>query len=328
MFDKNIINNSLVSIIIPAYNSEKYIMACLNSVFNQTHKNIEVILIDDGSTDKTGELCREYMKHEDRLNYCYKENGGVSSARNKGLSLAKGNYIVFVDADDIVSPLYVELLLKGFKNELIGISIARFSFDEKELITSYVNNNVDEWKVHAALKQSVIYGKFQGNICSKMYRRDIIAEISFDEKIKLAEDRLFLFDALFNCERVAYQETVLYLYKKHEGSAMESPFDYRCIQEIQAYELIYKRCCERYPLDEPIFRKSLIDGYVFVLRRGFSTVSKDNYKYLNFLLKKFKNINIESMKKYYTLKIWMRIVMMRICPNILKIYGKYLNGVI
>lgn len=326
MVDKDMIDNLLVSVIIPAYNSEKYIVRCLNSVFKQTHTNIEVILINDGSNDRTGELCEEYMKSESRLKYFYTDNGGVSSARNKALSLAKGNYIVFVDADDIVSPRYVECLLKGFKNNSIGISIATFSFNEEDLVTNEAAIEVDEWEVCVALKESIVYGKFQGNICSKMYRRDIVDTLRFNEEIKLAEDRLFLFDALLKCEKVAYQETVLYLYVQHKGSAMESPFDSRCIQEAQAYELIYKNCCEKIPKEESIFRKSLIDGYVFILRRGFGTSSKDNYRYLESLLENFKKIDLGSMRKYYTFKMWLRIVMMRVSPHILKMYGKYFNG--
>ena len=91
-----------VSIIIPAYNCEKYIFECLESVINQTYSNLEIIIIDDGSTDNTSEICQRFEKIDNRIIYTWQENSGVSKARNKGIDLAKGKYIVFIDADDKV----------------------------------------------------------------------------------------------------------------------------------------------------------------------------------------------------------------------------------
>lgn len=102
----------LVGIIIPVYNVEKYIRRCLDTVISQTYKNIEVLLIDDGSSDSSYSICQEYSKKDNRLKLLHKENGGVSSARNIGIDVANGKYISFVDAGDWVEPDYIEMLIK------------------------------------------------------------------------------------------------------------------------------------------------------------------------------------------------------------------------
>ena len=99
-----------VSVIIPIYNVEKYLEKCLNTIINQTYKNLEIILIDDGSTDKSSTICDEYCEKDKRIKVIHKNNEGVSSARNKGIELSKGKYIVFIDPDDYVTDEHVEVL--------------------------------------------------------------------------------------------------------------------------------------------------------------------------------------------------------------------------
>ena len=113
----------LISIIIPVYNAEKYLPNCLDSVINQTYKNLEIILVDDGSTDKSSEICDEYAQKDFRIKLIHKENGGVSSARNAGLALVSGDYIAWVDSDDFVAPDYIEYMYKLLKEYDADISL-------------------------------------------------------------------------------------------------------------------------------------------------------------------------------------------------------------
>ena len=107
--------SDLVSIIIPVYNAENYIRDCLNSVIKQTYRNIEIILIDDGTLDNSGIICEEYAMKDERIRVIHKKNEGVSTARNVGIGLAKGRYILFVDADDFVTDEYVRMLCEKMK---------------------------------------------------------------------------------------------------------------------------------------------------------------------------------------------------------------------
>ena len=116
-------NKPLISIIIPVYNAEKYLKKCLDSVINQTYKNLEIILVDDGSTDKSPEICDKYAEKDSRIIVLHKENGGVSSSRNAGLDIFKGEYLSFVDSDDYVEPDYIEYLYI-----FLYIAVSRSSF--------------------------------------------------------------------------------------------------------------------------------------------------------------------------------------------------------
>ena len=129
--------NELISIIIPIYNVEKYLHCCINSVIRQTYKNLEIILIDDGSPDNCGKICDEYAKKDNRIKVIHKENGGLSSARNAGLDIAKGEYISFVDSDDYVAENFIEKLYKLCKEndaDIAECDFYRIKANEKSML--------------------------------------------------------------------------------------------------------------------------------------------------------------------------------------------------
>ena len=137
--------DDLISIIIPAYNVEKYISKCLESIIKQTYSNIEIILVDDGSTDKTSEICDEYEKKDDRIKVIHTENRGVSEARNKGLENVKGNWITFVDSDDWIEEDFCEVLLKKIKDYDADIALCgykRVTENSCEIIKTSGNDEV------------------------------------------------------------------------------------------------------------------------------------------------------------------------------------------
>ena len=131
-----------VSVIVPVYKVEEYIDVCINSIINQSYKNLEIILIDDGSPDKCGKICDNYCKIDNRIKVIHQENGGLSSARNAGILKATGDYLVFIDSDDYVNPLYIEKLYDTIKstNTLIGACNYKNIYD---------NEPVEEDKIHS-----------------------------------------------------------------------------------------------------------------------------------------------------------------------------------
>ena len=135
--------DELISVIVPVYNVEKYISRCIESIMKQTYKNIEIILIDDGSTDNSGKICDEYSLKDDRINVIHKKNGGLSDARNTGLDIAKGKYISLIDSDDFVSKFFIETLYNTCKNENCEIAICEYErvYEEKEEISDLENDN-------------------------------------------------------------------------------------------------------------------------------------------------------------------------------------------
>lgn len=183
----------VVSIIVPVYNTEKYLHRCIDSVLAQTYINFELLLIDDGSKDNSGKICDEYAAKDSRVQVFHKENGGVSSARNLGLEFAVGEYICFIDADDWVDAGYIETLLPANGEEMVVCSVV---IEEEE---KYCLTICDKEYRHEDWACSLNYLIEHMTICCpwcKIMRRDIIERyhIRFDVKVSAGEDMLFVYD--------------------------------------------------------------------------------------------------------------------------------------
>lgn len=217
----------LVSIIIPVYNGKKFLEKCLDSILSQTYKNIEIILVNDGSTDSSEVICRNYAEQDDRIVFVSKENGGVSTARNIGLNKATGKYICFVDSDDYVEPTFVEVLYNGFKNSDCVISACNIfspsTIDEKYSEGEKFHSYVIQEAFYQMCRNSIIYPF----IWNKMFLADVIKEnnLMFDTQIIYGEDTMFLLN-YYSCvytQKLYYAgEEKLYHYVVNPNSAMAS----------------------------------------------------------------------------------------------------------
>lgn len=212
----------VVSIIIPVYNGEKYIKTCVESVRRQTYTNIEIILVNDGSTDNSLRICQEYCDLDERILIVNQENSGVSTARNNGIKKASGDKIVFVDADDWVEDNYVQSMLEY--NSDGSFLICGFSKVEKDKSKySYYKRNkqIDVPKAY----RTICRNQFIWNIpWNKLYDRNVIMknDIRFDPSVKVGEDLLFNFEyiMLADIKSVFYIAEPLYNYRIHLNSAM------------------------------------------------------------------------------------------------------------
>lgn len=313
---------NLVSIIIPAYNTEDYIEECIESILNQTYIYLEIIIINDGSDDKTGEICQKYADIDKRIKYIEERNGGVSKARNVGLRMAKGDYITFVDSDDTISPIYVELLLDMMLSTKADLSVAGYSFIKDMLIIQNAKETYICWEQRKAIIEAIVSNDFNLNISSKLYSRGLIEGLFFDEETYLCEDKMFLFNAIVKSRSVAYSDQKIYWYRRREGSAINSSFDNRVYREIEAYESIYRSFCDNDLENERIYRKILIDGYEYVLWRGFMYSDKTSKVCKNTLLEQFGHIKIIDVLELYPMKKKIRIICQKYCPVFLQIYGR------
>lgn len=215
--------NPLISVIIPVYNVSDYLRQCLDSVIAQTYKNLEIILIDDGSTDESGRICDKYAQHDERIRVLHKENRGVSSARNIGIDQAKAKYLCFVDADDIILPDYVLYLYRLLITHQADISICgyvklknidEYSDKEKEYIRVY--------KKQEALKDLMYKRNITGYSYLKLYKKELLRDIYFDEELSVAEDFDFVYRCLLKTNKIIFGSKVLYIYRQHEESCMHS----------------------------------------------------------------------------------------------------------
>lgn len=215
---------ALISVIIPIYNMEAYLARCLDSVLNNTYRNLEVLCVDDGSTDGSAQILRAYAEKDSRIVPIFKENGGVSSARNAGLDRVTGEYVTFVDPDDYVHPQYVELLYRALRESGTSISICGFqTVEEKETQAQPEQISFDCQTLRMCSFSEIFKSHNLRSYCwGKLLRRTLVGNIRFLESLRLAEDTLFFAEV---CENEATDCAVtmpypLYYYFQREGSAV------------------------------------------------------------------------------------------------------------
>lgn len=218
----------LVSVIVPIYNAEVYLRQCLDSIIGQSFKNIEILLINDGSTDSSPTICDEYAQLDQRVRVFHKPNGGVSSARNLGLDNAKGEWVIFCDSDDFWCD-------ESFLNKMVEMSINNnldivrgeyISFDEGTGIKEVFNRNAKNALVNKILSPSdflidAINGEFF--LVLSLIRRDLIDCIRFDENMIFLEDMKFYLQLLSRDARCAYINIPFYAYRRVETSVSNRP---------------------------------------------------------------------------------------------------------
>ena len=215
----------LISVIVPVYNAEKYLQKCLDSILEQTYQNLEIIIINDGSTDNSGQICQEYEKQDDRIIYIEKENSGVSDTRNAGLDRMTGTYVTFVDSDDWVEPNYIKFLYEKVIEYQADIVVGNYtSFNESNSVfyfhisTDYYEKVYDNKSIIPCLYDSKELLKSALIVpWGKIYKKEIIANLRFPIN-RIGEDALFNLKALLDSEKVVYVNKSAYIYRVREGS--------------------------------------------------------------------------------------------------------------
>lgn len=218
----------LVSVIVPVYNVSAYLEECIRSICGQTYQNLEIILVDDGSTDGSGEICDRFAKKDERILVRHQENEGLSAARNAGLNLSHGKYLSFVDADDVVHRCYVEILYHLCRAESCKISCCGYQTFSQAVFTDQEDNDariagVEVLERKSALsklnKWRCVEATAMVIVCNKMYKREIWREIRFPVGT-WHEDEFIIHHVLGSTDRIAVTRRALYGYRKHKGSYM------------------------------------------------------------------------------------------------------------
>lgn len=222
---KNVSNNK-ISIIVPIYNVEKYLKKCIDSLINQTYKNLEIILVDDGSPDKCGEICDQYKTIDSRIVVIHKKNGGLSDARNCGVKASTGDYITFVDSDDYISNDYVEYLFNLLISKNADMSIImphKFKENDKDFFKE-VNERVILYSPNEALKVMLYQKKFSNSAYGKLYKKELIKDIKFPVG-KLYEDVGTTYKYILKCKnKIVYSNQHKYFYLIRNNSIMRSAY--------------------------------------------------------------------------------------------------------
>lgn len=236
-----------VSVIVPAYNAEKYLEACLDSICEQTYPVLEILVVDDGSKDLTASIIRSRAEQDARIIPYYNENHGVSYSRNFGLEHCTGEYVTFVDADDLVAPDFIAQMIHDLEEadaDIAVIGVAKSKLFEPEMFTNGVTSTYEESEM---LKQ--VFGAFEGFVCNKLYRKSLLQtkSIRLEQSIAVCEDLLFNVIYLLNCKKAVYNCGQKYFYRQIENSASNRLDNPKWFDAMKAYQQII-RLVKDYPV--------------------------------------------------------------------------------
>lgn len=228
----------LISVIIPVYNVEKYLNQCINSVLNQGVKDIEIILINDGSTDNSGKICDEYAIKDNRIKVIHKENGGLSDARNSGINLAKGKYLLFLDSDDywMEDSLFKIYDIAKKDTDIVFLTAAKF-FDKSNIIEDTFEC-LDKDKIKNKTKEQVFNylaqtDKFPVSACTKLIKRDLIVENQlFFEKGLLSEDIDWSTRLLLKANTFDVCDVDFYVYRKQRDESITDSIKLKNVKDL------------------------------------------------------------------------------------------------
>lgn len=264
--------SSLVSIIVPVYNVEEYLNACIESILRQTYKNYELILVDDGSTDRSGEICDLLAKTDDRLLVFHKRNGGLSDARNFGMKYAQGDYIAFIDSDDTISPNCVEILLSTALKSSADIVQCQATLQEENLDTG--SNQTYCYNHDTGLRQLLTLGRIHVNAWGKLYKKSLLDHIEFPYG-RINEDSCTTYKIVYLSKKIICIDRSLYWHRMREGSIMHTAFSARNLEILT----IGNEIREFLSNQEPFYRNEI--NY-FEYRTAFGVLnfllSSENYK--------------------------------------------------
>ena len=303
-----------ISIIVPVYNTEKYLPRCIESILNQTYKNIEVILVNDGSTDKSGQICDQYFISDDRITVVHKKNTGVSDSRNQGIRVSNGDYLQFVDSDDYIDEDMTEILLQTIEQTKVDLVICGIKSVEnitgKCILNNYPKN---EMNISVEYFKKIYYNlyicSYINSPCNKLYSANIIKynNILFDTKFNLGEDLLFNLEVIKKCNKFSILSACLYNYERYDDIHLTNKFreDIYNIQKIlfkNVINLYTRRDKEKYSEQlnnfETEYCKTLIDIVI-------SIATNYEFKYICACIAAMKNVRKDEVlnRKINSLKL-------------------------
>ena len=238
-----------ISVIVPVYNVEAYLERCVESILHQTYTNFELILINDGSTDSSGQICDDLADQYENIKVYHIENAGVSNARNVGIQLATGAWITFVDSDDFVTNDYLATLASAVEGENVGFVIAPLHHIKNGIVTDLppYSGRKELWSTEETMKELLMTTKTSFFPVAKLFNRDLLADTKFNTDYHLAEDALFLTELLLKtrCSSI-FIDKPIYYYDHREGSATTSVNRY-VFDTIKVYKNIIAQVSQVFP---------------------------------------------------------------------------------
>lgn len=290
-----------VSVVVPVYNCELYLAYCLESILSQSYKNIEVIVINDGSKDKSDEICREYQARDQRIIYEYQENQGPSVARNNGLHLASGDYITFIDADDTVETNYIKILLDCLQKN--NADLACCGYNDINAKGSFPHTDFNFNKILSLQDIMLVVCKGTGGVLwGKLYKREIITNnnIFLDPNIFMSEDLIFVLEYISYCKKFSETQQFLYNYNRLNERSISLNFSSKYINNSLAVCLQIESIFNRVNIDSSKTRKVLAERIQSMLIKIIEANSNASWKRKDVLVELTRVLLNDYVKRFVT----------------------------
>lgn len=308
-------SDSLISVIVPVYKTEKYLDRCVESILNQTYANLEIILVDDESPDNCPAMCDEWAKKDERIKVLHIKNNGVANARNKGLETATGEYIGFVDSDDFIEPEMYASLLDGILKKSCDIAVCDFQLD----LQDKGNANARVISSDEAMK-SIVMGEYKfGVLWNKLYKKSVTKNVKMPMLV-CCEDLVYNYFVFKNASLIAESDRKLYHYMQNTSGVTKSGFNEGSFDAVRSKEIL---------LEDPGMKSDLrpyvIFGYVFscfTLLKGIILNRKylNRYNELRNNILKYKKTILFS--KLYSFRDKIKTILLWLNP---KLYNKFIR---
>lgn len=269
----------LISIIVPVYNVELYLDRCIESLVSQTYENLEIILVDDGSTDACSTMCDGWSKKDQRVVVVHKKNGGAADARNVGLEIVHGDYVMFVDSDDWVSSQYVFYLYKGLSNSGADICECEVLKTKNLQITQNTQSYSDLvcYDTETAMKLLIQDSVLHQYPVNKIYKKECIGNIRF-VKGKLIDDEFWTYQVFGQAKKIAKISNVLYYYFQGNVSIMRSPFSLKRLDALDAKLARLKYVEVRFPRLMDVAKWNLWSSCIYAMQQSIQYLSVNERK--------------------------------------------------
>ena len=296
--------NFLISIIVPIYNVDKYLEECIESLKNQTYKNLEIILINDGSTDESVKICEKYKEKDNRIVFINKNNGGAASAKNEGLKMATGDYIAFVDSDDFIELDMIEYMvntIKKYNSDIVQCSFTNLYKNTEK----FKQDTIVEQKISSKDFLELFLTKWDSSLFwNKLFKREVIENVFFKEG-RCIDDEFFTYKCVINSKNIVTSNKIVYNYRMRKSGVMKSESSQKQILKDRV-DYLY----ERYELVRKIY-KDLDKSFLEHLLTYYLIISKDYYvdeKLLDYMKNNLKSIKGKIITSNIDIRIKMQIL--------------------
>lgn len=319
--------NPKISVIVPVYNLENYIDITLNSLINQTYNNLEIILIDDGSTDNSLKICNTFAQKDSRIKVIHTENKGVSSARNTGIEHATGEYISFCDGDDTVELDMYEFLYNNLVADNADISICGIKMVHTDnSVTSVSKGKNVIWNNKEDYIKDLLKGYISMSVSAKLFKASICKSVNFSTDLRTYEDKFYNFETAFKVNRITCHNTPKYTYYRRKGSSSIMEFSEKFFDGIKSADrmiAIIEETCPKLSENAHAHKLStVLRTYTLMVERNglklFPNEAENIRKYI-------KSFNKKTAKKYLSKKNYIRYIVAKSSKTLFAFMCKHIE---